>query len=137
MNSQPETNGPIRILVADDSLLIRTLLQETLLEAGFYVVLAKEGVEAWELLQIEPIHLVMADVNMPLLDGFELTRMIRGDEHLKEIPVILMTAMDIYEDRRLGLISGATTFFIKDERNLALLPDRIIQLLQGSSPGSH
>ena len=129
MNGQPQEGESAQILVVDDSLLMRTLVQEKLLKAGFRVITAVDGLEAWERLQKEPVHVIVADVKMPRLDGLELTRMIRADKQLGALPVILMSAIDAHEDRRSGLICGANDFVVKDRQDLESLPDKIIDLL--------
>ncbi len=111
-------------------MLMRTVLQDTLLEAGFQVFVASDGVEALELLQKETIHLIVADLNMPRLDGLELTRTIRADQQLGKLPIILISATDTDEDRRLGLLYGANVFITKERPDLDSLAERIIKMLQ-------
>lgn len=125
-----DQNSPTNILVVDDSMLMRTVLQDTLLEAGFQVFVASDGVEALELLQKETIHLIVADLNMPRLDGLELTRTIRADQQLGKLPIILISATDTDEDRRLGLLYGANVFITKERPDLDSLAERIIKMLQ-------
>ena len=130
MNDQPKENSTVRILVVDDSLLIRTLVQETLLKAGFSVFTARDGLEAWALLQKESVHLIVVDMTMPPPDGLELTRMIRADQRLSLLPIILMSAIETKEDQRRGLICGANAFILKERHDLELLAVRIAQLLE-------
>jgi two-component system, chemotaxis family, sensor kinase CheA len=131
-----QNNNQIRILVVDDSALMRTVLEETLLDAGFHVFLAEDGMDAWELLQNEPIHLVVADVYMPRLDGLELTRAIRADKHLEALPVILISATETEEDRRLGLLYGASAFIAKDRQSLDALAGNILKMLRAGPTGT-
>ncbi len=121
-------DGIVRILVADDSLLIRSLVQELLVEDGFQVVTAVDGLEAWEYLQKESFHLLIADLTMPLTDGLELTRMIRADEQLGALPVILMSAVDTIEDRQRALMCGADAFVLKEKGDLESLAAMINSL---------
>jgi two-component system, chemotaxis family, sensor kinase CheA len=129
MNMEPQKIDSVRILVADDSLLMRTLVQEALLKTGFQVFTAVNGLEAWDLLQKAPIHLLIADIYMPYLDGLKLTTMIRADEQLRTLPVILMSAIDTDEDRQRGLLCGANDFVVKERRDLESLAARISNLL--------
>ncbi len=122
-------NDPVRILVADDSLVMRTLVELMLVKAGFRVFTAVNGQEAWELLQKVPIHLVVADICMPHLNGLELTRLIRADERLRPLPVVLMSAIDTDEERQQGLACGASAFVMKERQDLAALPTRIGAIL--------
>jgi two-component system, chemotaxis family, sensor kinase CheA len=127
-NTSPQ-NSPARILVVDDSLVMRILVQETLLNAGFQVVTAASGLEAWDLLRREPVHLLIADVSMNHPDGLELTRMIRANEQLKTLPVILMSALDVNDARQRGLACGANAFVMKERRDIESLAVRIHELL--------
>jgi two-component system, chemotaxis family, sensor kinase CheA len=120
----------IRVLLVDDSNLIRTLIQDILQRAGFIVLTAADGMEAWKLLQKEQIHLVVSDVYMPNLDGLELTRLIRADENLSTIAIILISATDIDENQRLGMNYGANAFIMKEKRDLDTLPNRIREMLR-------
>lgn len=130
MNNDSQRHETIRVLLVDDSILIRTLIQETLQKAGFWVSVASDGMEAWELLQKEQIHLVVSDVYMPNLDGLELTRLIRANKKTRMLPIILISATDTDEDRRLGLTYGANAFIMKEKRDLDTLPNRIMGMLQ-------
>lgn len=130
MNNDSQRHETIRVLLVDDSILIRTLIQETLQKAGFWVAVASDGMEAWELLQKEQIHLVVSDVYMPNLDGLELTRLIRANEKTRMLAIILISATDTGEDRQLGLTYGANAFLMKEKRDLDTLPNRIVGLLQ-------
>jgi CheY-like chemotaxis protein len=130
VNSEHHEIDPARILVVDDSIFMRTLLQETLLASGLHVILAADGLEAWELLQKEVIHLIVADVNTPRLDGLELTRMIRANQRFAALPIILLSATDAGEDRRLGLAYGANAFLTKEMQDLEWLGSRIIRMLE-------
>lgn len=130
MNNENLESNPTQILVVDDSALIRSVIQETLLEAGYQVLLAADGLEAWEKLQKEPIQLAVVDLSMPRMDGMELTRMIRSDERLRTLPIILISAADSNEDWRRGLEYGANAFISKDRHDLDALPARIVKLLK-------
>lgn len=129
MNEHPLEKSAVRILVVDDSMLMRLLIQETLADAGFEVLTAVDGLEAWGMLQKERFRLLVADVNMPHMDGLELTRRIRADGQLGDLPIILISATDTELNKRRGLMCGADAFVMKDRRDIKTLPDRITQLL--------
>lgn len=116
-------------MVVDDSILLRTVVQETLQKAGFTVSTAADGVEAWGRLQTEAVHVIVADVTMPQLDGLALTRMIRADGRLGRLPVVLMSAIDTEEERQRVLHSGASDFILKARQDLESLPEKIVELL--------
>lgn len=129
MNQFKLPGNSIKVLVVDDSRLISTLVQDDLLKAGFLVVTAMNGREAWDLLQNEQVHLMIADVSMPQLSGLELTRMIRANEQLKSLPIILMSAIESNETRQSWLNEGVNAYILKEKKELELLPAMIINLL--------
>jgi len=110
-----------RILVVDDSLTTRSL-EKSILEAhGYEVKLAVDGLEALERLQIETPDLVISDVMMPRLTGFQLLEKMKNDEALKKIPVILVTSLENREEQHLGMSLGADAYIVKqkfDQREL-------------------
>lgn len=80
------------ILVVDDSLTVRRVTQRLLVREGYRVVLAKDGIEALEQLADELPEVVLSDIEMPRMDGFDLVRNIRGDHRLRSLPVIMITS---------------------------------------------
>ena len=108
---EPQKIKPVgRILVADDSPVTRTILRNVLTAAGYFIRTATDGVDALERLRVEPVDLVISDVEMPRMDGFELTRRIKSKHRL---PVILVTGMEKEEHRRKGLEAGADAYVVK------------------------
>ncbi len=118
-----------RILVAEDSITSRVLLKNILETAGFKVKTAVNGRQAWEMLQKEKFDLLISDVEMPEMDGFELTRRVRGHEPLSELPVILLTSLKSEEDQEKGLQAGANAYFIKSRFEQNSLLDIINKLI--------
>jgi two-component system cell cycle response regulator len=102
-----------RILVADDHEPNRRLLQARLESEYFDVITAKDGVEAVEAAATHMPDLILMDVMMPRLDGYEATRRIKADARTKHIPVVMVTALDRQEDRVRGLQAGADDFLTK------------------------
>jgi chemosensory pili system protein ChpA (sensor histidine kinase/response regulator) len=80
------------ILVVDDSITVRRVTQRLLKREGYRVALAADGLQALERLQEEKPTLVLSDIEMPRMDGFDLARNIRGDDHLKDLPIIMITS---------------------------------------------
>jgi DNA-binding response OmpR family regulator len=80
------------ILVADDKEDVRELVAYRLMRSGYHVIGAGDGLEAFELASEQSPDLMVLDVMMPRLDGYELTRRVRAEESLRSIPVILLTA---------------------------------------------
>ena len=101
------------ILVADDSITSRILVKNILESSGYDVKTAVDGIDAYRALREESFHLVVSDVEMPRMDGFELTEKIRSDKKLSELPVILLTALSSQEDRERGIDVGASAYIVK------------------------
>ena len=99
-----------RILVVDDSPTTRTILRNVLAAAGYSVRTASNGVDALERLRYQPVDLVVSDVQMPRMNGFELTRQIKSQFGL---PIVLVTGMEKEEHRREGLAAGADAYVVK------------------------
>jgi two-component system chemotaxis sensor kinase CheA len=118
------------IMVVDDSLSTRTLEKNILESSGYKVMLAADGMEAMSLLNTNGgINLVVSDVLMPRMGGFELTVAIKGDPKLKKIPVILVTALDSRADKERGIESGADAYIVKSNFDQANLLQTIAQLV--------
>ena len=117
------------ILVVDDSITTRTL-EKSILEAhGYQVQLAVDGLEALRRLRAQSFDLVIADVQMPRLDGFGLLKEIKRDRALAEIPVIMVTSLESREDRERGLALGASAYVIKRKFDQHELLETIEQML--------
>jgi chemosensory pili system protein ChpA (sensor histidine kinase/response regulator) len=80
------------VMVVDDSLTVRRVTQRLLAREGYRVVLAKDGLDALERLAEEKPAIVLSDIEMPRMDGFDLVRNIRSDARLRELPVIMITS---------------------------------------------
>ncbi|AGX87211.1 Hpt domain-containing protein [Candidatus Symbiobacter mobilis] len=88
----PEATASRLIMVVDDSITVRRVTQRLLRREGFEVVLAHDGLHALELLQEQRPVVVLSDIEMPRMDGFDLIRNIRADERLRALPVIVITS---------------------------------------------
>jgi two-component system chemotaxis sensor kinase CheA len=109
------------LLVVEDSITTRTLLKNILEAAGYDVWTAVDGVDALTRLRERTFDLVVSDVMMPRMNGFDLTAKIRADKHLAETPVVLVTAQESREDQERGIDVGASAYIIKssfDQSNL-------------------
>jgi two-component system chemotaxis sensor kinase CheA len=104
-----------RILVADDSLTARTMQRNVLTAAGYEVTQVVDGAEAWEALREEEFDLLVTDIQMPAIDGIELTRRVRADARLHDLPVILVTSLGRPEDIARGAESGADEYLVKGQ----------------------
>jgi two-component system chemotaxis sensor kinase CheA len=118
-----------RVLVVDDSVTTRTLERSILEASGFETRTAINGLEALEVLRSDEIDLVLSDVEMPLLDGFGLTRAIRDNQAIAHIPVILVTSLHEPEHRQRGADAGADAYVVKGEFDQNVLLSTIGRLL--------
>jgi two-component system chemotaxis sensor kinase CheA len=119
--SAPEQRPTKKILVVEDSITSRTLLKGMLESAGYEVKTAVDGIDAFTALRAERFDLVVSDVEMPRMNGFDLTARIRADRAFAELPVVLVTALESREDRERGIDVGANAYLVKsslDQSNL-------------------
>lgn len=110
--TKPGKHKPV-VLVVDDTMEIRELERKLLRFRGYDVVTAADGLEAWYAVLSGNIDLVVTDVDMPLLNGFELTRRIRRDPRFKQLPVLVACDKDNVQQRWHGFDAGATYYVIK------------------------
>jgi len=118
-----------RVLVVDDSITTRTLEQSILEAAGYTVFTAVDGTDAWAFLEKESCDVVVADVEMPRMDGFALCEAIRGSKRVHKLPVVLVTALEKEEHRARGLEVGADAYIGKSSFDQRTLLETIDQLL--------
>lgn len=117
------------VLVAEDSITARTLLKNILETAGYRTFTAVDGMDALTALRTEHIDLVISDVDMPRMNGFDLTARIRASREFAELPVVLVTSLDSREDRERGMEAGANAYVVKssfDQSNLLEVVKRLI-----------
>jgi len=110
-----------RVLVVDDILANVKLLEARLSAEYFDVLTAYSGPEALEILQIERVDVVLLDVMMPGLDGFEVCRRIKASPKTMHVPVVMVTALDQTTDKVQGLEAGADDFLTKPVDDIALI----------------
>lgn len=100
-----------RILVVEDDNGIRMLMEDALADAGYEPVLACNGLEALEVLEAKHIDLIILDIMMPKLDGYELLRQLR--ESGMDMPVLMVTAKQTLSDKKKGFLLGADDYMVK------------------------
>jgi two-component system chemotaxis sensor kinase CheA len=125
----PGEGGKKRILVVDDSITTRSLERSILEAAGYDVITAVDGADAWRALQTQAVEAVVADVEMPRMDGFALCEAIRGSSRFREMPVVLVTALELPEHRARGLEVGASAYLGKSMFDQQNLVDALRQLI--------
>ncbi|HWS25988.1 MAG TPA: response regulator, partial [Xanthomonadales bacterium] len=104
-----------RVLVVDDSISVRELERQLLAGRGFEVEVAVDGMDAWTRLRDENFDLLITDVDMPRMNGIELTRSIKQDPRLRSLPVVIVSYRDRPEDRRRGLEARADSYLTKSD----------------------
>jgi len=117
------------VLVAEDSITSRMLLKNILSSAGLDVHTVVDGMEAWAALKEKPFDIVVSDVDMPGMNGFDLTAKIRGEAKWADLPVVLVTSLESRQDRERGAEVGADAYIVKssfDQSNLLEVVRRLI-----------
>ena len=117
------------VLVVEDSITSRSLLKNILESAGYSVTTAVDGIDAYTALKSATFDLVVSDVEMPRMDGFDLTAKVRADKNLSELPIVLVTALEQREHRERGIEAGANAYIVKssfDQSNLLEVVRRLI-----------
>jgi two-component system chemotaxis response regulator CheY len=115
----------LSILAVDDSASMRKMVSFTLTGAGFHVVEAVDGQDAFEKAQSHSIDLVLTDQNMPRLDGLGLTRKLRDHPKFKTTPILILTTESSDQMKQAGRTAGATGWLVKP-----FDPGRLIEVIQ-------
>lgn len=119
------------ILVVDDSKLARDLIAFMVTAGGYEVDVAEDGAEALEQLATHTFHLAVVDLNMPLMDGYELIRRIRAEEKTADLAVIIATTEAEAKDKSRGVEAGADLYMVKPVQEADLLAN--IRMLIGDA----
>ena len=117
--------------MVEDDVNTRKLMQAVLSQNGYEPVPAADGVEALDILDKKHIDLILLDIMMPRMDGYEFTEIIRGNQMLRDIPILMVTARETPADKRKGFLIGTDDYMVKpvDEDEMIL---RIAALLRRS-----
>ncbi len=114
-----------RVMTIDDSASMRQMVTFTLETAGFEVVQAVDGRDALAKLQGGDIHLFLADLNMPNMDGIELTRRLRATSEYKFVPIVLLTTESQADKKQQAKAAGATGWIVKPFE-----PDKLVAIVK-------
>lgn len=125
---QAEAKKTLSILVVDDSIMTRTLQRNILESYGYHVIAAVDGKDALSKLMENEFDIIVSDIQMPNMDGLELTEKIKQDKRYEKIPVILVTALESIEDKKRGIEVGADAYIIKSSFEQSNLLDTIKRL---------
>ena len=121
-----------RILVVDDSLTVRELQRKLLINRGYEVAVAVDGMDGWNAVRAEHFDLLITDIDMPRMDGIELVTLLRRDNRLQSMPVMVVSYKDREEDRRRGLDAGADYYLAKASFHDDALLDAVVELIGGA-----
>ena len=119
-----------KILLVEDSIIIRTQMQRLLRSAGYNVTIAEDGLEGLQKVQTQNFDLVLSDVEMPNMNGLEMTAQIRKD---RGVPIVLITTLSSPEDKRRGEQAGANAYLTKGNFDQQVLFDTLKQLIYSSN----
>ncbi|HUF25594.1 MAG TPA: response regulator [Gemmatimonadaceae bacterium] len=111
--TEPPTSTIVRVLIVDDHIDTRVILRHYFEAKGFAVCEATNGEEALECLRAERPHAMVLDIQMPKLDGIGVLRAIRGDEQLRDLPVLALSAHALVEEVREITRAGADDYIAK------------------------
>jgi two-component system sensor histidine kinase and response regulator WspE len=128
-NRQADNQARKRVLVVDDSLTVRELQRKLLLNRGYDVAVAVDGMDGWNALRAEDFDLLITDIDMPRMDGIELVTLLRRDSRLQSLPVMVVSYKDREEDRRRGLDAGADYYLAKASFHDDALLDAVVELI--------
>jgi two-component system chemotaxis sensor kinase CheA len=123
---------PRKVLIVEDSITSRVLLKHLLEGAGYAVETAVDGMAAMDALRRGHFDLILSDIQMPRMDGLELTRRIRADRVLAPLPVVLLTAYEAPEDEACGLAAGANAYMVKSRFDRDSLLDGVARLVESA-----
>ena len=126
-----ENRGRKRILVVDDSITVREVERNLLESRGYEVDIAVDGMDGWNTIRNASYDLVISDIDMPRMNGFEFVGMIKNDPGLKDIPVMIVSYKDREEDREQGLRVGADYYLTKGSFHDESLIDAVQDLIGG------
>jgi two-component system sensor histidine kinase and response regulator WspE len=122
-------NRKKRVLVVDDSITVREVERQLLTARGYDVTVAVDGVDGWNMVRDGDFDLVISDVDMPHMNGLELTKKIKDDPRLQVIPVVIVSYKDREEDRLRGLEAGANYYLTKSSFHDESLIDAVYTLI--------
>jgi two-component system chemotaxis response regulator CheY len=113
------------IMTVDDSASMRQMVSFVLRDGGYEVVEAVDGLDALSKLRDQEMHMFLCDINMPGMDGLELTRRLRGMPQYKFVPIVLLTTESHPEKKQEGKAAGATAWIVKPFQ-----PDQLLAVVK-------
>ncbi len=114
-----------KVMIADDSASMRQMLSFTLSQAGYDVAEAVDGQDALSKIATAPIDMLITDLNMPKVDGFELIKQVRSQQKYRFIPILMLTTESQEEKKQQGKTVGATGWIVKPFQ-----PDQLLAVVK-------
>jgi DNA-binding response OmpR family regulator len=133
MDDAPTTGFSKSILLVDDDQFIAVAYKDGLERAGYQLYVAHDGKEAEEILKSRTPDLILLDLIMPKMNGFELLQVIKADKNLKDVPVLVLTNLSQDSDKEEAMSYGVVDVMVKTDVSLKDLVTRINSLL-GQNP---
>jgi CheY-like chemotaxis protein len=127
-------DGPRRVLLAEDDRFLRRAAEASLRRHGLEVLTAADGEEALRIARAEPLDLILLDVMMPKLDGFEVLSALKQDDATARIPVLVLSNLGQERDVAQAKALGAVAFLVKANLSLQDLVDRVDAALATGKP---
>jgi len=121
-----------KILVVEDEDFLLDLYQTKLIQEGYEVIIAENGVEGLEMAQQHLPNLILLDILMPRVDGYEMLKKVKADNKLRNIPVIIFSNLSQKEEIEKGLKLGAKDFIIKTSVTPAELVNKVKEYLKSN-----
>ena len=126
-----KSDQPRRILLAEDDRFLRKAAETTLKQQGYTVITAADGEEALRVARSEPLDLILLDLIMPKLNGFQVLNALKKDAPTALIPIIILSNLGQERDVQQAMEAGATAYFIKADLSLHALVQRVEEALAG------
>jgi CheY-like chemotaxis protein len=123
------SDQPRRILLVEDDRFLRKAAETTLKQKGYAVITAADGEEALRVARSEPLDLILLDLIMPKLNGFQVLNALKTDAPTAHIPVIILSNLGQDRDVQQAMEAGATAYFIKADLSLQALVQRVEEAL--------
>jgi two-component system, chemotaxis family, chemotaxis protein CheY len=124
-----EAPVPKRILTIDDSKTMRDMLRMTLVDAGYVVLQAVDGLDGLDVLKKERVDVVITDINMPKMDGYGVIRHLRADSGYDDTPILVLSTENDQKTKDIGRDAGATGWLVKP-----FDPDQLVEIVKQVSP---
>ena len=120
---------PRRVLLAEDDRFLRKAAETTLKRQGYLVITAADGEEALRVARAEPLDLILLDLIMPKLNGFEVLNALKQNPLTAHIPIIILSSLGQDRDMRQAMDAGAAAYVIKTDLSLHALVQRVNEVL--------